>query len=363
MIKSWVLYRYFGKHFLIWFLVFLTGLAGIIYLFEVAELFRRAADAQNVGLGLVLKMGLYKLPETVERILPFVVLFASIYSFWRLTLTQELIIARSAGVSVWQFMMPALAVTMMFGLINVMILNPIGAVLNGRYRDLDQRFLQHAPSIELTGAGLWLRQNDATHHYLLHADSVDLNPLRLWPLILFVYDQNNQYVGRIDSSLATLTDNQWKINAGWANWHDKPSEYINGYSLPTTLSQSRIQESMAPPNTISFWELPKFIHALKTIGLPSTLHLLAYHSLLAQPLLLVCMIYIAAAFVLRLNRRSAAMRLIVGAILCGITLFMLNSVVNALGTNQSLPIALAAWAIPLSGLILGNAALLHLEDG
>ena len=42
---------------------------------------------------------------------------------------------------------------------------------------------------------------------------------------------------------------------------------------------------------------------------------------------------------------------------------MLNNLVNALGANQTLPVALAAWAIPTVALVISNAALLHLENG
>ena len=53
---------------------------------------------------------------------------------------------------------------------------------------------------------------------------------------------------------------------------------------------------MAAPNTISFWELPAFIRALKAIGLPPTQHELQFQDLLSQPVLLGAMVFFAAAF-------------------------------------------------------------------
>jgi lipopolysaccharide export system permease protein len=55
--------------------------------------------------------------------------------------------------------------------------------------------------------------------------------------------------------------------------------------------------------------------------------------------------------------------MIVAGVLLGSGFYMLNSLVNALGTNQTLPVMLAAWAIPVVALALSNAALLHMEDG
>ena len=363
MMKSWTLSRYFGRQYFLWFLVLLFGLTAIIFLFEVSELLRRTANMTDMTLGLVLQMGAYKLPDTIEKILPFVVLFAGMLTFWKLTRNQELIVARAAGVSAWQFLAPALLVTFLFGGINVTLLNPLGATLNARYQTMENHYFHRDPSLDLTGAGLWLRQKDGDHRYLLHADRVNTEPLTLLPLIAFIYDSKDHYLGRIDAPQAVLGNHVWNIRDAWFNWDGQPPEHQAEFTLPTTLSLEKIQESMALPNTISFWQLPEFIQALHTIGLPSTRHELEFQSLLAEPLLLCAMVFFAAAFALRLNRRGGILNAMMAGLLTGSAIFSLNNVVTALGSNQTLPILLAAWAIPLTALAAGQAALLYLEDG
>jgi lipopolysaccharide export system permease protein len=363
MIQNGTLNRYFGRQYLLWFLIFLGSLTGIIFLFEVAELMRRAADQPNTTFGMILKMGVYKLPDTVEHVLPFVVLFAGMFTFWRLTRSQELIIARASGVSAWQFLMPALVVTMLFGALNTALINPIGATLNARYHALEAHYLQRVPTLELTGAGLWLRQSMADRRYLLHTDHVAMDPLTLQPLIVLVYDQDDKYLGRIDAPQAVLRDGYWEIHNAWLNWDKEAAQHVDDYRLPTPLTLAKIQESMAAPNTISFWELPAFIRALKAIGLPPAQHELQFQDLLSQPVLLGAMVFFAAAFSLRMNRRGHVMSIILLGLITGGMVYMLNNVVTALGANQTLPVMLAAWGTPLAALAAGNAALLHLEDG
>ncbi len=363
MIQHWTLNRYFGRQYLLWFALFLFALAGVIFLFEVAELLRRAADHPDASFGLVLKMGVYKLPDTVERILPFVVLFAGMFTFWRLTRSQELIVARGAGVSAWQFLLPALVVTLLFSFFNVTLMNPIGAVFNSRYKALEMHYLQKVPTLELTGAGLWLRQRDDERRYLLHADHVGMGPLTLTPVIVFIYDNNDKYLGRVDAPQAVLHDGYWDIQNAWFNWDQQLPQKVDDYHLPTSLTLDKIQESMAPPNTISFWELPAFIRALKAIGLPPGRHELEFQRLMSQPLLLCAMVFFAAAFSLRMSRRGNIMGIVITGVVLGGMVFSLNNVITALGANQTLPIVLSAWAIPLAALALSNAALLHLEDG
>lgn len=355
--------RYFARQYMLWFLVFLGALSGTIFLFEVAELMRRAADRPEAGFDLILRMGFYKLPDTVEHILPFVVLFAGVFTFWRMTRNQELVIARSAGISAWQFLAPALMVTLIFSFLNVTLINPIGAAFSGRYKQLEMHYLQRVPTIELSGAGLWVRQRDNDRRYLLHADHVGTDPLTLTPVIAFIYDDKDNYLGRIDAPVAVLHEGFWEIQNAWINWDQQPQEHSNIYNLPTTLTLSKIQESMAPPNTISFWELPSFVRALKTIGLPPARHELQFQELLSQPVLLCSMVFFAAIFSLRMNRRGTIMPVILTGLLLGVSVFVLDNVVTALGANQVLPVLLAAWTIPLVALALSNAALLYMEDG
>lgn len=365
MIRNWTLSRYFGRQYLIWFSLFMLALVGIVLLFEIAELSRRAAQRPDAGFLVILKMGIYKLPDTVEKILPFVVLFACMFTFWRLTRSQELVIARSAGVSAWQFLMPALTVTLLFSFFNVTLINPVGAAFESKYKALEMHYLQRVPTLELTGAGLWLRQRNDSEgkHYLLHADRVTLNPMTLTPLIVFIYDKNDRYLGRIDAPQAVLRENYWEIKNAWLNWDKEAPQHIENYRLSTTLTLDKIQESMAAPNTISFWELPAFIRALQNVGLPPTRHQLEFQRLLSQPVLLCAMVFFAAAFALRMSRRGSILGIAIAGAVLGSFVFILNNLVTALGMNQSLPVILAAWAIPLTALALSNAALLHMEDG
>lgn len=363
MIRGWTLTRYLAKQYAIWFIAIFVGLTGIIYLFEVAELMRRTTDLADATLGIVLRMGVYKLPDTISKIMPFVVLFSGMFTFWKLTRSQELIIARSAGVSAWQFLAPALLVTLTFSLFNVTIINPVGSVMTSRYQEMEARYLKSGPSLELTGAGLWVRQNEGARHYLLHADQVSLNPLTLRPVIVFIYDKNDRYLGRADAPQAVLKGQTWVISKAWFNWDDETSNFEEEYRLDTTLTLEKIQESMAPPNTISFWHLPRFIRALHSIGLPAARHELKLQTLLAEPVLLCAMVFFAAAFSLRLNRRGGILNAMMAGMFVGSVVYSINNVVTALGANQTLPVILAAWTIPLLALIGGQATLLYLEDG
>jgi lipopolysaccharide export system permease protein len=190
-----------------------------------------------------------------------------------------------------------------------------------------------------------------------------MNPLTLTPLIVFAYDSNDLYLGRIDAPRAVLSGDSWVISDAWFNAEDKMPEHLDSFRLRTTLTLDKIQDSMASPATISFWQLPSFIKALESIGLPPVRHRLQFQMLLAQPVLLCAMMLFAAAFSLRMNRRGGILNALMAGVLVGSFIFMLNNVVLSLGGNTTLPVILAAWAIPLAALAAGQTTLLYLEDG
>lgn len=365
-----------GRQYLLWFMVFLFGLAAIIFLFEVTELLRRTVDSAGATLSIVMFMGLCKLPDTVERILPFVVLFAGMFTFWRLTRSSELVVARAAGVSAWQFLAPSLVITLAFGVFNVTSINPLGTAMQSLYREMEARYIRNSASLELTGAGLWLRQENrkktederltsdlSKSSYLLHADAAKDNPLTISPVMLFLYDSEHRYQGRVDAPKAYLRDGQWEIIDAWLNRDDQPPQFLPVFRIDTTITLSTIQESMARPNTVSFWRLPQFSSALRNIGLTAVRHDMRFQSLLASPILLCAMILFAAAFSLRLGRHGGVLNAVMAGIFTGSVVFFLNNLVSTMGVNQTLPIALAAWAIPIAAFAAGHTILLYLEDG
>ncbi len=354
---------YIGQQYLKWFSVILAGLLGIVFIFDTIELIRRTSSRPDVTYDIVLLMAFLNLPDIGQKILPFIALFSAMLTLWRLTRTQELIIVRAIGVSVWEFLLPLLICTLGLSVVYLSIINPLGSLMKKSYKELEQRYIDRSALLDLSSAGLWLRQQNPDGNFLLHADKVTLAPLTIKPLIAFIYDGQDHYLGRLDAEQAVLEQGYWNIRDGWFNWKNQPPQKLTTYRLPTELTVEKIQESMASPNTISFWELPGFITSLEATGFPGTRHRMLYYSLVAQPLFLCAMVFFAACFSLGMARQGGAFITALAGLCVGSFAFGFNDVVYTLGANQSLPTLLAAFAVPLIALSAGATALLHLEDG
>ncbi len=356
---------YIARLFFAWFCGVFAAMAIITFLLDYIELIRRGGSRLQATLGLLFEMAALQLPQTAQEVLPFAVLFGTMLAFWRLTRSNELVVARAAGISVWQFLTPAVLVALLIGIFAVTIFNPIASVAEANYEKLDASVLREgSDQLSLSSAGLWLRQSDpAGDQIIIHAAKLGGPGLILDHVTLFFFDSRSEFTSRIDARTAQLKAGDWLIENGVRWWPNTPPQPFSQWRLPTQLTPYKIEESFASPDTMSFWELPSFIALLERSGFPAQRHQLHFNVLLARPFLLCAMVLIAAIFSLRLQRRGGATLMIVGGVASGFALYVLSDIVFALGLSAKVPVVLAAWTPTGISLVFGASMLLHLEDG
>ncbi|HTK85798.1 MAG TPA: LPS export ABC transporter permease LptG [Patescibacteria group bacterium] len=346
-------------------LVSMVGILwSIIYMFDTLELMRRAGT-KHVPLGVVLKMGLLQMPSTGLAIFSFAILLSAIYTFWRLNRRHELVVVRSAGFSVWQFLSPIVGVAVITGFFIITVANPFSAVMLSRFKTLEAKYLTHRRSeIALFDEGLWLRQwQDDDSYIILHAGNVRMPDWELRGIMALYFDKNDTFIKRIDAQAATLSDKEWRFEKAVTNAPNAAVKKQEILTLPTDLTQREIEESFAAPDTMSVWRLPAFIATVESTGFDATRLKIHFQSLLAQPFLYAAMILLAAAVALRPPRFRSTLTLVVMGVGVGFTAFFVSSFLQALGSSHQIPVFLAAWSPSVVMLLLGVAAMLGLEDG
>ncbi len=356
--------NYFARHFMFWLLCVFLILLGVAALFDFVELLRRASGKIDANVAIVLQMSAFKLPQLVQEMLPFGVLFGSMFSFWRLARARELVVARAAGVSAWQFLLPALSISFIIGVIQISMFNPFASVMMSHFERLEGRYLKHTTSLlAVSKNGLWLRQANEGGQSAIYATRLSQTDMTLHQVIFFLFEGKDDFIGRIDAESAKLKNGYWDISKAWISAPDKITQYKERYVHNTNLTFDKIQDSFASPKTMSFWKLPSFISTLKLAGFSVHRHRLHWHSLLASPILLCAIVLIAAAFSMRTSKNRNTSIMIVSGIVAGFFLYFLTDVVYALGLSANIPVLLAAWTPAGVSMAIGIVSLLHLEDG
>ncbi|MGB0921570.1 MAG: LPS export ABC transporter permease LptG [Alphaproteobacteria bacterium] len=342
------------------------GAALLILLVDTVDLMRLAEGKEVSSFGLVAEMALLRLPRYTERILPFVFLFAGMWTFLRLTRSSELVVARAAGVSAWQFLAPAIAIAFVFGLVATLAFNPVAAALSERFERLEARHFegQSGRTLAFAREGLWLRQRtDKGGSAVIRGDHVTDKGIALAGVTVLLFDKNERFQTRIDAKRAILKDGAWLLSDAFSTDKFGHGQKVSMVAVPTDLTVERIEESFATPETLSVYDLPAFIASMEEAGFAATRHKLYWHSLLAQPLLLVAMVLIAATVSLRLTRRGGLGLLVLAGVIAGFGFYLVTDIAEAMGAAGRLPPSLAAWGPVAATLLLGLSLLFHLEDG
>ncbi len=364
MALSTTLSAYLARHFAFWLASVFCGIAAVVLLFDSIEMLRRSANKTEISMAIVVQMSLLKLPYLVQQMLPFCILFGATLAFWRLSKANEFVVSRAAGISVWQILTPAIGIALLVGVAQITVFNPIASAMLSKFEKLESRYLKRSTSLlSVSKGGVWLRQADTGGQTVIHATRVAQSDMELQQVIIFLFEGEDRFTGRIDAESAQLRDGYWNIEKAWISAPNQSSRYVARHRLKTELTLNKILDSFASPQTLSFWELPAFIDTLESAGFSGQRHKLYWHSLLASPLLLAAMILIAAIFTLRTTGRVGAATSIAGAALSGFVLYFLSDLVYALGQSASIPYLLAAWTPAGVSTMLGIAVLFHIEDG
>ena len=367
-----ILSFYIARQFLMAFFTVLAVIMGIILLFDIIELIRRAAGRPELGFASLLEMALFKLPQMTHTILPFAVMIGGMIAFWRLTRTHELVVARAAGVSVWQILGPVLITVLIIGVLEMTIFNPLAAAMYARFERMqDEVLLNRTSSIDVSEVGLWLREgyDPGSGHggqVVVHADDVRQEGLVLYlrDVHVFIFDQPDHFERRLSAVTARLVGTSFEMDDVWVMDPGLPSVHRDHLTMPTQLTLERVHDNFASPETLSFWQLPGFIAFFERAGFTAPKHRMYLQSLIATPLLYFGMVLIAALFSLQPNMRSGGLLArIGGGVATGFVLYFFSKIVYAFGLSQTIPPFLAAWAPALMTSCAGLGGLFHLEDG
>ena len=244
---------YIGKQFItgiaIVFLVFVVT----IFIFDAVELLRRGSGANKefATVGLMLQMALLRIPFMAQKVLPFAALVGGLWTFTRLTKNHELVVARAAGVSAWQFLVPVLALALILGTFTITVFNPMSAAMVNRYEQMDARYLGGKSSLlALSQSGIWLRQTDTEVQSVVHARRISEDDVTLHDVIIFSFLKDDQFINRIDAEEATLSKGSWKLSEAVITGPDQPAAFHDTYLLPTSLTFDQIEDSFDPPETL-----------------------------------------------------------------------------------------------------------------
>jgi lipopolysaccharide export system permease protein len=356
------LFRYFGLRFLKAVLAVFVGAMTLVAMIDFLEMLRRTGDMKDVSALLVAEITGFRLLFVTERIIPFAILVGAMSCYLNLSRRLELVVARSAGISAWQFIAPALIIALLIGTAATTIYNPMSAILRERSVRLEEA-LFNAGGVQGSGGSFWVRQRDDEGQAIISAKVSRRQGIELGGVSVFRYDEADHFRDRIEAKSAALESGYWRLDAARIHASSMPPAEFDTYRFKTTLTPEQVSESFATPETVPFWQLSSYIQLAESAGLAAAAYRLQYYQLLVQPFYLASMVLLAAAVSLRFFRFGGVQKMVLGGIIGGFFLFVLAKITGDLSKAGLMPPLAAAASPALFGGITGLVTLLYQEDG
>jgi lipopolysaccharide export system permease protein len=341
--------------------VFLT-VFGLVYVLDFVELIRRTGDLIGVSSLRVAELTLFRTPAIAEQVLPFAILFGAMSALLQLSRKLELVVARAAGISAWQFLQPGILVACLIGIFSVMIYNPVSAVLKQKATEIEAEIFSSNPGAS-SGRDIWIRQRSPDGTAIIRAETVVEGTTALAGITAFSFDREGRFLERIEAGQGILRQGHWEFaDARIITIEEGPQDYET-YHLASNLDPAQVQKSFTPPESVPFWNLKETAEQTERAGLDATRYRLRYEILVARPLLFVAMVLVAASVSLRFFRFGGVGPLVLGGVAAGFLLYVITELMEDLGASGLVGTTLAAWFPAVVGSLLGTLALLYQEDG
>ena len=360
---GWTLNRYFFFRYAAITAWYFLGVYALITLIDFTEFSTRAVGLPGFTLQLALTVSALRVPMIMQQAVPFVALIAAITTLVSLNRKYELVIARSAGISAWQFLLPCCVGALLFGLFTIGVLNPLAAHALSRSEAIENEFRAGRSNSVNAFSAPWLRQKTEDSDTIIGARAVLNQGMELADVTFFSLDKDGDIVERRDAARAYLRDGYWELHDVRIIRDGNQLPPVETDRVPTNLKPEFVQERLARPETIPFYELPGKIEVAQSFGLKAATFATQFHTLMALPLLLVAMTLIAATVSMRFQRMGQSATMILGGVLAGFLLYVVSVLVKAFGNAGFVPPFVVAWIPVVVAMFFGVTFLLYKEDG
>ncbi len=356
--------RYFAGRFVVAALGVFAAIFVLLVLVDYIEMVRKTSGLVSASAVTVAQTSLFRVPQLLEKMMPFCILIGAMTCYLALSRRLELVVARAAGVSAWQFVSPALASAIILGVLATAAYNPMSANLRELSKRMEGELFGSAPGGGVQdAAGFWINQVNSDGQAIINAARSEQQGVRLTGLTVFRFDNDFQFKERIEAREATLEEGRWVFRSARRYSLDSPPVNQDSFFLTTTLTPAQVRNSFSTPETVSFWQLPGYIRSSESSGFATAGYRLQYHKLIAQPFLLAAMVMLAAAVSLRFFRFGGVQKMVLSGVGAGFLLYVLSKVTEDLSKAELMHPIASAWLPVCVGGLTGFLALLYQEDG
>ena len=359
MIRNFVVNKYLAKEFFK--IVINTSLTFfclgfVLNLFEEINFFKDL----EVGINIPIILSVLFVPSLLYNMFPFVILISGIWFFLRIKKTDEIIALKVSGISNFSIIIIPSIVSIILGILIITAFNPITSVLVKKYEiikgsyEKDQEYLA-----AITVNGIWIKEKNINKNNIIR--SSNLNNENLIRVTIYEFDQENNFIKRIEAKSANISSFNWILkdvtiidaDGNYLSSNISRLDYISMYDI------QKIKSLYSNLDTISFWNLKNEIQLLEARGYSTREMEAKFQRSFAFPFFLLSMVLLSGVFTLGMTFKENNWSYVFIAIITSVLIFYFNDFSAALGKTEKLPILISVWMPIVIIFIFSGAGVIH----
>ncbi len=342
------------------FINFILILLLVIFI-NLIEISRNLSDV-NQSLLNYTYLTLLKIPSMINEIFPFVVIIAISFLFRYLINNNELTSMRNIGYSIFDIYLPVAFSIFLFGIINLLFLNPISAQLEKQYEKILNKKDQLLYSVKITSDIMRIKNiNEDLGLNFIEINKIDVNNMIANDIkILKINDKERQLIiadnGIIKNKKFYLNDVRvFDIIT------NKYKENLN-IILNLNFSKENIIDSIINYKNVPFYDYLNHTKILKKFNLYSTEISLYYLSEILKPFFLVMLGFVVLGFSGKFKKNENFFKILFIAILIGFIIFFLREIIFKISLSYNINFFFSYCVIFMLPFLIGLYKVLQIEN-
>lgn len=368
-----ILFFYIFKRFWLAFIALSFGFMMLIFLIDFIETSYRLSKRLEFSALDFLQISALKMPELYTEILPFLVLFASVAIFRRFINDSELDVFRSAGVSAWQFLSPAVMGAFIIGVFNLLILSNIAIRSSTLSEAISDQLrgvqTQNTNQQQVISSQVWLHDIIGEEFYTFDLMNIspakaNLSEIKIQSMDIRIQNSQGELQRQIQAKNVTIDDARWILkNPVIIDYTQNQKQLIPELVLITHFSPEKLVQSALSAEFLNFFQLIKSIKTAKQSGLNSDQYLLYALNKVSNIILLIALAIIGGTLALRHKRRGGGTLVLVLSISSGFLVWIFSAIMLTLGMDAKIPVFAAALLPALLAFFVAILLILYREEG
>jgi len=302
----------------------------ILFLVMFLNLIELARTIENEDKNITnfIYLSLLKIPSIINETSPFVIIISTAFLFKYLISNNEFISMRNVGFSIFDIFQPITIGIFLYGLIILLILNPITGIAEINYDKFLNNKNDSMYSINFSKNSLWIKnKNTQEGLYYINIKNFDLKEMKAEDIKILSLNKNKNIF--YQSKNGSIKDKVFILNdVHHFNILNDTYKFEKKYILDLNFSKANLLSSVVNYKNIPYYNYLDHIKTLKKFNLYSSAISLHYLSEILKPFFMILLSFVVMGFSAKYKRNDSFFKVLFIAVLLGFIFYILREVIN-----------------------------------